>query len=79
MMDNGLQIGRRKKAKRLAEQVIKLGGAQSDVARLSDAEWSDLDFVSRDLKYPKRPVSPETRALVAEILAQWPTDADVPQ
>ena len=76
--DDGLQIGRRIKARRLAETVVKLGGVQSDVARLSDAEWSDLDFVSRGLKLPKRPVSPETRALVAEILAQWPRDEDAP-
>lgn len=77
-MENGLAIGRRKKAQRLAEQVVKLGGGQSDVSRLTDAEWADLDFVSRDLKHPKRPVSLETRALVAEILAQWPRDEDAP-
>ena len=76
--DEGLQIGRRKKARRLAEQVVSLGGGQSDVARLSDAEWTDLDWLSRDRKDPKRPVSPETRALVVEILARWPKDEEAP-
>ena len=77
-VDEGLQIGRRIKARRLAEAVVKLGGGQSDVARLSDAEWTLLDFLSRGKRLPYRPVSPETRAMVVEILAQWPKDEDAP-
>lgn len=83
--DEGLLIGRRIKAKRIAAAIAHLGGGVAEAKRLSDAEWIMADLVSKrkgaehivirpDAKVP----SPETRALVLEYLAQWPRDEDAP-
>lgn len=82
MKDEGLEIGRRKKAKRLADMIRSLDGTVEDAKRLTEDEWRDLDKITRkhtprDLKPP----SAETRALVLEYLARpddAPKDADVP-
>jgi len=78
--DEGLQIGRRVKARRIAVQISQLAGGVANVPHITDAEWMDLDYLSRGKKLPKRPVSPETRALVLEYLARedWPKDEDAP-
>jgi hypothetical protein len=76
--DEGLQIGRRVKAKRIAEAIRSLGGTVAEAKLLSDDEWLGADQLSRKrtgMGNPKRgqpdkPPSLETRALVIEYLAQ---------
>ena len=70
----GIEIGRHMKAVRIAQQILCLGGC-ANLAAITDQEWMDLDWLSRGKKGPKRPVSPATRALVAELL---PPDAPDP-
>lgn len=79
--DEGLQIGRRIKARRIAAQISGLmpeGVSVESVEKITDQEWMDLDYLSRGGRLPKRAVSPETRALVMEYLAQWPRYEDSP-
>lgn len=45
--DEGLQIGRRRKAKRIAEAIRSLSGTVADARKLSDDEWLEADMVSR--------------------------------
>jgi hypothetical protein len=45
--DSGLDIGRRVKAKRIAEAVRKLGGTPDDARQFSDDEWLMADSLSR--------------------------------
>ena len=82
MSEDGLQIGRRIKAKRIAAAIRNLGGSASDARAMSPQEWRMADAVSRGLtcEVTKTP-SPETRALVIEYLSQpddSPRDEDVP-
>ncbi len=78
MSDTGLQIGRRIKARRIAEAIRALGGGEHEARQFSDHEWLLADQVSRQRTgrgHPRRgqpdhPPSPETRALVLEYLSQ---------
>jgi len=47
MSDTGLNIGRRVKARRIAEAIRSLGGTATDARRLTDAEWCLADSLSR--------------------------------
>ena len=86
--DSGLDIGRRKKAKRIAEAIRKLGGGAYEARRLNGTDWLNADNVSRKqtgMKLTDRPPSDVTRALVIECLSTPPApdhgeprDQDVP-
>jgi len=79
--DTGLDIGRAVKAKRIAAAIRSLGGGANEARQLSDAEWLLADKLSRGGKAPAKSPSPETRALVIEILSRPddnPRDCDVP-
>lgn len=47
MTDKGLDIGRRRKAARIAEAIRKLGGAAHEARQFSDDEWLMADALSR--------------------------------
>jgi hypothetical protein len=76
--DSGLDIGRRVKARRIAEAIRSLGGTAEDARKLSEPEWIMADKFSVERTGrggPKRgqpwPVpSDVTRALVIEYLAR---------
>ena len=83
MTDEGLKIGRRIKAKRIAAAIREFGGTVDDARRLTEAEWLMADKISRwkNRTVPvvigpnDRPPSMETRALVIAELASDPRDA----
>ena len=74
--ETGLDIGRRVKAKRIAQAIRSLGGGAYEARRLSDAEWLLADKLSRQqtgmgvvrIGKEDRPPSEVTRALVIEYL-----------
>ena len=77
--DAGLDIGRRVKAKRIAEAIRSLGGTDEDARKLTETDWlnaAKLSARQTGRGYPKRGeawhVSDITRALVIEYL-EWPT------
>jgi hypothetical protein len=80
--DEGLQIGRRIEAKRIAATLLKLGGSATDARAMSLQEWRRADGISRGLATEaKKTPSIETRALVIEYLSRpedSPRDEDVP-
>lgn len=110
MSDTGLDVGRRMKARRIADQARKIAGGSGAavvecVRKLTDGEWKALDILSRidarmnhefrasgigpltcvcglQLSSPKHKPhdapSPETRALVIEILSR-PEAPDIEQ
>lgn len=94
-VDEGLQIGRRVKAKRIAAAIRSLDGTADDARRMTESDWLNADKLSVQQTGqggPKPgvkwlPPSPETRALVIEILSREespeflacpPRDEDVP-
>jgi hypothetical protein len=76
--DSGLDIGRRVKARRLADALRSLGGTAADARRLSDGDWINavkLAAQQTGRGFPKRGEpwrvpSEVTRALVIEYLAR---------
>jgi hypothetical protein len=87
--NSGLDIGRRVKAKRIAEAIRSLGGTADDARKLTEADWLNADKLSVQQTGhggPKRgqawqTPSDVTRALVIEYLARpddQPRDEDVP-
>jgi hypothetical protein len=78
--DEGLQIGRRKKAKRIAAALRNLGATADHARQLSDGEWvmaADLAIADPKRRMHKQP-SAETRSLVIAELESDPKDEDVP-
>jgi hypothetical protein len=78
--DEGLQIGRRKKAKRIADALRSIGVRATGVRKFGDGEWTNICAIA--FRYPpaksfKLP-SAETRALVIAELESDPKDEDVP-
>lgn len=47
MTANGLDIGRRIKARRIAEAIRKLGGGAAEAREFSESEWLMADSLSR--------------------------------
>ena len=87
--DDGLRIGRRVKARRIAAAIRRMNGSAADARWLTDSEWMLADLLSRrkDPSQPvvilatHRPPSPDTRALVIEYLSRpddTPRDKDDP-
>ena len=81
--DTGLDIGRRLKARRIADAIRSLGGGAHEARLLSDSDWinaAKLGAQQTGRGYPKRGeqwhVSDVTRALVIEILER-PTAPEV--
>ena len=76
-MSAGLDIGRRVKARRIAEAIRSLGGGAHEARQFSDNEWimaAKLSAQQTGRGYPKPGeqwhVSDVTRALVIEILSR---------
>lgn len=83
--DAGLEIGRRVKARRIAEAIRSLGGGAHETRQFRDAEWImavKLSAQQTGRGFPKRGeawhVSDVTRALVIEILSR-PESPEVEQ
>ena len=85
---SGLDVGRKIKAKRIAQAIRSLGGGAYEARRLTDAEWLLADKLSRQqtgmgvvrIGKEDRPPSEVTRALVIEYLEIDPPlrDEDAP-
>jgi hypothetical protein len=83
--NTGLDIGRRSKARRIADAIRNLGGGAREARQFSDNEWimaAKLSAQQTGRGYPKRGeqwhVSDVTRALVIETLSQ-PEAPEVPE
>lgn len=53
MTDTGLQIGRKIKARRIAAAIRSLDGTAADAAKMTDAEWTMADALSRAKECPR--------------------------
>jgi hypothetical protein len=80
--DSGLDIGRRIKARRIADTIRSLGGDAHEARQFSETEWLLYDKLSRKrIGREDKPPSEVTRALVIEYLAKQddsPRDEDIP-
>lgn len=81
----GLDIGRRLKARRIAEAIRSLGGGAHDARQMSDSDWMNATKIAAQQTgrgFPKRGepwhVSDVTRALVIELLSQ-PQAPEMPE